>query len=189
MTLLRSLRTTFSGLTSWLANLFSKKGQPSMSGEFDQILALPPSPGGVMDGTEEFEAVSHKIGSAGGYPNVRVSIALIVAWVSAALGVGVKAVTTVAGTTYTAAVADAAKWLDFTNAGAVTFTIDGNNAYPTDAEIEFSQSGAGAVTPVGANGVVIQSRGGAVATAGQYATAMLKRKGATNNWLFTGDIA
>jgi hypothetical protein len=159
-----------------------------MSEQFDQILALQPQPNG-LDGTEEFEAVSHKVGSSGGYANVRVTITQMVAYLLAAAGLGVKAVNDVAGAAYTAVSADTAKWTNFTSNVAVTFTIDANNAYPNDAELEFSQSGTGIITVAGANGAVIQSRGGVVTTAGQFATAMLKRKGNTNNWILSGDVA
>lgn len=189
MTLLRWLRTTFSALTSWLADhLGAAKGHTGMASEQDSILSLQRPPG-ALTGREILEAVSDVVAHVAGYPNIQLSVADIAAYVLAAAGLGAKPVSTQAGTTYTALLADAAKWTDFTNAGAVTFTIDGNQTYPADAEIEYSQSGAGVVTVVGANGATIQSRGGVVATAGQYATAMLKRKGSTNNWLLTGDLA
>jgi hypothetical protein len=187
MTILRSLRTTFSRLTSWLADTLGLKGHTHMPETFDNIASLL----GVntLDGTEQIEAISNKNALIGGLPNARITIAQIVAYVLASLGVGAKAVTDVAGTAYTAVSTDAARWMNFTSGTAVTLTIDGNNTYPADAEIEFSQGGAGAVTPTGANGVTILVRGAATATAGQNAVAMLKRKGSSNNWIFTGDIA
>jgi hypothetical protein len=190
MTLLRSLRTTFSALTSWLADALARlKGHNRMATEQDSILNLPPAPGAALTGREVMEAVSDALAQVSGYPNVRLTVAQIAAFTLALGGLGVKAVNAQAGTSYIAVAADAARWTDFTNAGAVTFTIDGNQTYPADAEIEFSQSGAGIVTVAGANGVTIQSRGGIVTTAGQFAIAMLKRKGSTNNWLLTGDVA
>jgi hypothetical protein len=158
-----------------------------MAIEFDAIGSFKLLPS--VNGNEQLECVSDQVAQQGGAPNGRLTVAQISAYVLAALGLGAKAVTTQAGAAYTAVSADAARWTDFTNAGAVAFTIDGNQAYPADAEIDFSQSGAGIVTVAGANGVTIQSRGNVFTTAGQFATAMLKRKGVTNNWLLTGDLA
>jgi hypothetical protein len=158
-----------------------------MATEFDNIGSLQPS--AALLGTEQIEALTTALAQIGGAPNCRLTVDQIKQYVLAAAGLAAKAVTDVAGAAYTAAIADAVLWLNFTSAAAVTFTIDGGRAYPADCELEYTQSGAGAVSVVGINGAVIQSRGGLVATAGQYATAMLKRKGATNNWLLTGDIA
>lgn len=94
------------------------------------------------------------------------------------------------GTTYTSVIGDANNYIRFTSASAVTFTIPANAsvAYPVGTSIELEQAGAGTVTIDPDSGVTINSRGGLLDTAGQYAIAGLK-KVATNTWTLTGDIA
>jgi hypothetical protein len=94
------------------------------------------------------------------------------------------------GTTYTLVLTDAQKAVTLTNASAITLTIPANGsvAFPTGTAIELHQGGAGTVTVTAGGGVTLQSRGSAVALAGQYAIALL-RKVASDTWRLTGDIA
>ena len=98
-------------------------------------------------------------------------------------------VTTQAGASYTAALADAGTYIRFTSAGAVTFTIPPNSAvaFPIGTVIEFEQAGTGAVSVAAGAGATILSRLGDVTLAGQYAVAALK-KVATDTWVLTGDL-
>ena len=94
---------------------------------------------------------------------------------------------TVAGTTYTGELGDVSKYKETTNAAAVTITVDGTTGFSAGDEIFFEQGGAGAITFEIAGGMTINSRGGVLSTAGQYATAFLKFKSATVATL-SGDI-
>jgi hypothetical protein len=98
-------------------------------------------------------------------------------------------VTTQAGTSYTGVLGDANKYIRFTNAAAVGFTIPPNSAvaYPVGTVIEMEQAGAGALTVVAGAGVTINSRGADLTLAGQFAVAALK-KVATDTWTLAGDL-
>lgn len=104
-------------------------------------------------------------------------------------GGGGSSVSTQSGTAYTAVVGDANTYVRFTNAGAVTFTIPTNAsvAYAVGTELQFEQAGAGTVTIAAAGGVTVNSRGGAITTAGQYSVGVAK-KVATDTWTLAGDI-
>lgn len=99
-------------------------------------------------------------------------------------------VTTQSGTSYTAVLADANSYIQFTNGSAVTFTIPTNasEAFAVGAVIVIEQNGAGVVTIAPAGGVTLNSRGALLNTAGQYAVAQVK-KVATNTWTVIGDVA
>lgn len=101
-----------------------------------------------------------------------------------------KAISDQAGTTYTFALADQALWTRFTANSGVAATVPPNSsvAYPIGTVIEGSTAGTGTVTFTQGAGVTINSRGGILTTAGQFAAWMLK-KTAINTWLLTGDIA
>jgi hypothetical protein len=190
MMLLRWLRTTFSGLTSWLADALSRlKGHPPMGTEYDSIGSLQPVPA-ALDGTEQFEIITDKLALIGGRPNARATVDQVAAYVRGAGGVQA-----IAGAAYSAQKGDTKFYTRFTNAGAVTFTIppvgDGTGGtvpWVLGDTLEFEQSGAGAVTPAAGAGVVINSRGAATATAGQFAPASLRYVG-VNTWTLTGDVA
>jgi hypothetical protein len=96
---------------------------------------------------------------------------------------------TVTGTTYTLALGDAGKHKRFTAATAVALTIPTNAsvAFPIGTRIRCTAAGAGTVTISGA-GVTLNSRGAALASAGQYAVFDLE-KVATNEWDILGDLA
>jgi hypothetical protein len=93
------------------------------------------------------------------------------------------------GTTYTFVLADDFDYHQFSNAAAITLTVPTNAtvAFPIGTEIEIEQSGAGVLTVAAASGVTINSRGGDLSLAGQFAVAGLK-KTATNTWTLTGDL-
>jgi hypothetical protein len=95
-----------------------------------------------------------------------------------------------AGTSYTAVLGDADSYIQFTSGSAVAFTIPANAsvAFPVGTVLVIEQNGAGAVTFTPDTGVTLHSRGGALATAGQYAVAQAK-KVATNIWTIIGDVA
>jgi hypothetical protein len=60
-------------------------------------------------------------------------------------------------------------------------------AFPIGTVIEVEQGGAGAVTIAPGAGVTVNSRGGDLTLAGQYAVAALK-KVAADSWTLTGDL-
>ena len=97
---------------------------------------------------------------------------------------------TQSGTSYTAVLGDAEGYIRFTNSSPIAFTIPTNAsvAYPTGTVITVEQADAGVVTLTPDTGVTLNSRGGLLATAGQYAVAQLK-KVATNTWTVIGDVA
>ncbi len=93
------------------------------------------------------------------------------------------------GTSYTLVLGDAGKTILCTNASAVTLTVPTNAsvAFPVGTVVSLYQMGAGQVTVAGAGGVTLNSRGGALKTAGQYAPAALL-KTATDVWVLSGDV-
>lgn len=93
----------------------------------------------------------------------------------------------ITGTAYTAAAADAGKWKRTTDATAVTITIDAN-VHSANDEITFLQGGAGAMTFAAGAGLTLNSRGGVLPSAGQFAVCGVKFLSATAAILF-GDIA
>lgn len=97
---------------------------------------------------------------------------------------------TQSGTTYTAVAGDAGGYIQFTNGSAVAFTIPPNSsvAFPIGTVMTIEQNGAGVITITAGVGVTLHSRGGFVATAGQYAVAQVK-KVATDTWTIIGDVA
>jgi hypothetical protein len=90
---------------------------------------------------------------------------------------------------YTYALTDAGRLVVVTNAAAVTLTVPPNAsvAFPVDTLLMAGQGGAGVITLTPGSGVTINGRGGALKTAGQYATATLWQQ-ATNVWWAWGDL-
>jgi hypothetical protein len=162
-----------------------------MPTESDNISGLQGIPGGSLNGTEQFEVVSNKVAGIGGRPNAMVTTDQIAAY---ARGQG--GVQTIAGAAYTAQKADTKLYSRFTNAAAVAFTVPpvgdgtgGTVAWALGDTLEFEQTTVGGtVTPTPGAGVTINARGGATATAGQFAPASLRYVD-VNTWTFTGDIA
>lgn len=97
------------------------------------------------------------------------------------------------GTSYTTVLADNGKLVTQSNSSAITTTIApfGSVAYPTGAQINFTQLGTGQLTIQGGSGVTVVSTGAtpsAPKTRNQYssATAICISQ---DNWLVVGDIA
>jgi len=91
------------------------------------------------------------------------------------------------GTTYTLVLADVAKVISMSNAGAITLTVPTNEsvAFPTGTQILVYQGGAGQVT-VGGAGVTLRSFGSRLKTSGQYAVIGLLKL-ATDEWVVFGN--
>jgi hypothetical protein len=108
---------------------------------------------------------------------------------TARANLGLKTVTSQTGTAYTAVLADADTYIQFSNASAISFTIPQNSsvAFPVGTVIEIEQAGAGALTVVQGTGTTVNSRASDLTLAGQYAVAFLK-KVATNTWTLNGDL-
>lgn len=93
------------------------------------------------------------------------------------------------GATYTLALADLGKLVEFTSSTQVTLTI------PADSSVNFTQGdridivqiGAGQVTIAGASGVVVNAYDNGLKTNGQYAAATLIKR-AANTWLAVGNL-
>jgi len=83
------------------------------------------------------------------------------------------ALKTEAGTSVTGVALDKGKWIRFTAATAVTWTIN-TGIHAAGDEITIEQAGAGVVTVTAGASVTINSRGSLIATNGQYAVASLK---------------
>lgn len=90
--------------------------------------------------------------------------------------------------TYTTVAADNGKYKELTDGTAVAVSVDGFAGHATGDEISFEQTGIGALTFTGTNGMTINSRGGLTSTNGQYSVVTLKFKSATVATLY-GDLA
>jgi hypothetical protein len=79
----------------------------------------------------------------------------------------------------------------FTNhtAAGAAITLPANATIPLahGTTLQFSQGSSGTFTIVGATGVTIASRGGAITSAGQYAMVTATKSG-TDFWIVSGDI-
>ena len=93
------------------------------------------------------------------------------------------------GTTYTLVAGDAGDLVTLSNASAITLTVPTNAsvAFATGTQITIAQSGAGAVTVVGADGVTDNSPDGDLKLRTQWSAATLI-KISTNSWILIGDI-
>lgn len=94
------------------------------------------------------------------------------------------------GTTYTLALTDANLGVSMNNASANTLTVPPNSsvAFVIGSQIVVLQLGAGATTIAAGAGVTINSPGGLLQLAGQYAQIVLE-KTATNTWQLAGNIS
>lgn len=100
-------------------------------------------------------------------------------------------VITDATTARTASLADLGSYIRFTSDDPVTYTIPLASVVPApvNAVISVEQAGEGVVTLVkGDDAIALNSRGGALATAGQFAVAQLKCV-AADVWTIIGDVA
>lgn len=99
-------------------------------------------------------------------------------------------VVTVSDTSYTSLLTNADKFLKFTAATAVTFTIapQSSVAWLSNTQIEFEQHGAGQVTVAGGSGVTVRVASPFdPATRAQYSVCGLKRV-AEDEWVLFGDL-
>lgn len=90
---------------------------------------------------------------------------------------------------YTLVLSDLGKVIEMNVAGANTLTVppDSSVAFPVGSLIEVHQYGAGQVTITAGAGVALRNNGSKFKTAGQYASASL-RKRATDEWVVSGDL-
>lgn len=90
---------------------------------------------------------------------------------------------------YTLVLTDQSKVVGMNVASANNLTVPLNSsvAFPVGATVTIRQVGAGQTTVVAGGGVTINSRGGALKLAGQWAYATLV-KTATDTWDLSGDI-
>lgn len=102
-------------------------------------------------------------------------------------GIGVPTPVTNLTADYTLQAGDVETYLRFTG-GAVTLTVPSNNdvALPLDSVIFFESAG-GLITLAAADGVTLNSRSGAVRTAGQFAIGQIKQV-ASDVWTVGGDM-
>lgn len=93
-------------------------------------------------------------------------------------------------TAYTFALADAGKHKRLTAATAIAATVPPNSsvAYPAGTRIRCTAAGAGQVTLAPGSGVTLNSRGGALKSAGQFAVFEIEKVG-TDEWDVLGDLA
>jgi hypothetical protein len=92
------------------------------------------------------------------------------------------------GTTYTLALADLAKLVTLSNAGAITLTVplESSVAFAIGDRIDLLQKGAGQVTIVGAGGVTVNATPG-LKLRSQWSSATLIKLD-TNSWVLLGDL-
>lgn len=74
------------------------------------------------------------------------------------------------------------------SAGTITLPSDATNNYPIGTRARFIQGTANAMTVTAGSGVTLRSRGGLVATNGQWAAVDVE-KIAANTWHVSGDRA
>lgn len=91
------------------------------------------------------------------------------------------------GTSYTLALEDALRDLEFNNSSAITVTIPANSnvALPVGTVIPITQTGVGQVSVQGASGVTLDGTGTSLAS--QWSGAVLKKRD-TDSWLIQGDL-
>ena len=91
---------------------------------------------------------------------------------------------------YTLALTDAGKLVTMSVGSACTLTVPPNSsvAFAAGVAIAVAQVGAGQCTITAGSGVTINSFGGALKIAGQYAGAQLYKTG-TNSWLAIGNLS
>jgi hypothetical protein len=109
--------------------------------------------------------------------------------VTGATGPDILAINAQTGTTYTFALSDIAKWVEFNNASAITVTIPSNAsvAFPIGTLLNFIQTGAGQVTVAGAAGVTFNSDSSRTKIKVQWGAASLIKR-ATDTWVLFGNL-
>lgn len=93
------------------------------------------------------------------------------------------------GTDYELVLADAETYLRLTDAYAITLTVPAEDdvAFPVGTSVLLEQGGLGAITITPAVGVTLNSEGGKLTTADQYAVAQLV-KVAADTWTVAGNL-
>jgi hypothetical protein len=104
--------------------------------------------------------------------------------------VGYRPIRTRTGTAWTLGYEDRNSHVRFTSNSAVTVTVPSNATVPLDigSVVYLEQAGTGTITVSAASGVTLRSRGGLVASNGQYARLELEKL-AADEWLLSGDRA
>jgi hypothetical protein len=99
-------------------------------------------------------------------------------------------VSTVAGTTFTPALADANRYLRCTNADgcAVTIPTDAAVPFPVDTELHFRQAAAGAVEIAGADGVTVNGVAGYLDQTEVQGDTITLKKVAEDEWDLFGSL-
>lgn len=83
--------------------------------------------------------------------------------------------------------ADRGRWIQFSNAGAITVTFN-TGIFAAGDEIAFEQIGAGVITFTAGAGFTLNSAGGLIASNGAFTTQAVKFKSATQATLY-GNLA
>jgi len=96
-------------------------------------------------------------------------------------------ITTDATTARVLAAGDIGDWIEFTNAGAITVTLN-TGIFSADDEITLEQNGTGVITVTAGAGFTLRSNGALIATNGQYSVVAIKFKSGTEATLM-GDRA
>lgn len=91
---------------------------------------------------------------------------------------------------YALVLADAETLVRMNLAGSNTITVpdEATEAFPVGTRITIEQAGAGTTTVAAAGGVTVNSRGGLLSLAGQYAMVNIVKVGA-DQWTLIGDVA
>lgn len=94
------------------------------------------------------------------------------------------------GTTYTAALADAGRMIEISNASSITFTIPPNStaAFANGTQIDVLQTGAGQITITAGTGVTVNSEGAKLKLKAQWAAATIVKRD-TNTWVAIGNLS
>jgi hypothetical protein len=145
--------------------------------------------GAHTNGDDSIRAVEAKVGQGSSTPtNVGDFLTVTAAGASAWQPQGIVQSTKVAS--YTLVLGDAGDMIEMNVASANVLNVPANSsvAFPIGTQVGVRQIGAGVttVTPIGTATVV--SRGSLVATAGQWAEAVLTKR-AIDQWVLAGDIA
>ena len=109
--------------------------------------------------------------------------------VTGATGPDVLSLNSQTGTTYTFALSDTGKFVELSNASAITATLPPNSsvAFPVGTLLNFMQTGAGQVTIAAGAGVTLQAEGSKFKLKAQYAAGSCVKR-ATDTWVLFGNI-
>lgn len=98
-------------------------------------------------------------------------------------------INTKSGASSSAALTDVGALVELNHTSALSFTVpnDSSVAFPTNAQIDLLQTGAGQVTVTAAAGVVINSAIGLKLRTQWSAATLIKRS--ANTWVLIGDLS